>query len=141
MPNVTTKLGICMTAHRKPLTRPTTMPMHRHNSATGTARDGSFIIICAATTSISTMTAATDRSSPPIIITMVWPIATRIIGAACRVKSSRCAGLTEFGDTKPSITTSRSRPQKMMGTFSLAKRSFHFMLFSICTALTLSAYP
>ena len=76
-------------ASRRPLARPTAAPMSSVMPTAGAMLPARPSISTAATTALSEITAPTERSTPPMIITRVTPTAAMPAGAAWRTMLNR----------------------------------------------------
>ncbi len=110
MPNVAMNGGILKRAISEPLTRPQRAPIAkaaRTGTSTGTSRPGNLISAqssrcarLAATTAARARTDPEDRSMPPVMMTMVTPMAIRPTTEIWRTMLSRLRAVRKAGDKK-----------------------------------------
>ena len=75
VPRVATNAGTFLLVTSTPLKKPTTAPKTSARTVTGRNRESLPAMNVAAKTFDVEMTSATDRSSPPPMMTTVWPMA------------------------------------------------------------------
>jgi hypothetical protein len=90
VPSVTIKGGMrrlaishpCAPPMSEPSAKPAPMARYDQGPASGGTGPAPYFIRLAVTSPVKATTELTDRSMPPISMTMVWPSATSAIGAA-----------------------------------------------------------
>ncbi len=89
MAKVTTMSGTRVRTTSAPLTTPRTSPRRMTSSTTRTAASSLLSpISVAAVTLVRAIIEATDRSMPPAMTTMAWPMATSAMGSAALASDS-----------------------------------------------------